>query len=76
MDVFEAVASRYSCRRMRQLAAIEKSLDDADFYRGMERQRVTEALVAATRAFSSHFKLLKTTQMASSDSRYASYVLP
>lgn len=33
--------------RARQLAAIEKSLDDPEAFRGMERQRVTEALVAA-----------------------------
>jgi hypothetical protein len=33
--------------RARQLAAIEKSLDDPEAFQGMERQRVTEALVAA-----------------------------
>ncbi len=33
--------------RKRQLAEIEKSLDDPDAFRGMERQRVTEALLAA-----------------------------
>jgi hypothetical protein len=34
-------------RRTQQLTAIEKSLDDPDAFRGMERQRVTEALIAA-----------------------------
>jgi hypothetical protein len=33
--------------RTQQLAAIEKSLDDPEAFRGMERHRVTEALVAA-----------------------------
>jgi hypothetical protein len=33
--------------RTQQLAAIEKSLQDPEAFRGMERQRVTEALVAA-----------------------------
>jgi len=33
--------------RTQQLTAIEKSLSDPDAFRGMERQRVTEALVAA-----------------------------
>jgi hypothetical protein len=33
--------------RTRQLRAIEKSLDDPEAFRGMERQRATEALVAA-----------------------------
>jgi hypothetical protein len=33
--------------RAQQLAAIEQSLDDPEAFRGMERQRVTEALIAA-----------------------------
>jgi hypothetical protein len=33
--------------RARQLADIEKSIDDPEAFRGMERQRVTEALLAA-----------------------------
>ena len=33
--------------RKRQLAVIEKTLDDPEAFRGMERQRVSEALIAA-----------------------------
>jgi hypothetical protein len=33
--------------RTQQLTAIEKTLDDPDAFRGMERQRVTEGLIAA-----------------------------
>jgi hypothetical protein len=33
--------------RTQQLAAIERSIDDPEAFRGMERQRVTEALIAA-----------------------------